>query len=46
VNGNSTRRVRIEEEELPPEVAAGYRNIVLRDPEGNEFCLSAGTFPT
>jgi len=31
------------EEEFPPEVAAGYRNVVLRDPEGNEFCLSGGT---
>jgi predicted enzyme related to lactoylglutathione lyase len=28
-----------EEEDLPP----GYRNVVLRDPEGNEFCLGAGT---
>jgi hypothetical protein len=34
------------EEEFPPEVAIGYRNVVLRDPEGNEFCLSAGAFPT
>jgi predicted enzyme related to lactoylglutathione lyase len=25
------------EEEFPPE--AGYRNVVLRDPEGNEFCV-------
>jgi hypothetical protein len=32
------------EEEFPPEVAAGYRNLVLRDPEGNEFCLGAGSF--
>jgi predicted enzyme related to lactoylglutathione lyase len=31
------------EEEFPPEVAANYRNVVLRDPEGNEFCLSGGT---
>jgi hypothetical protein len=30
------------EEEFPPEVAAVYRNVVLRDPEGNEFCLSGG----
>jgi predicted enzyme related to lactoylglutathione lyase len=29
------------EEEFPPE-AANYRNVVLRDPEGNEFCLSGG----
>ena len=28
-----------EEEDLPP----GYRNVVLRDPEGNEFCLGAHT---
>ena len=33
------------EEEFPPEVAARYRNLVLRDPEGNEFCLGAGSFP-
>ena len=32
------------EEEFPPEVAATYRNVVLRDPEGNEFCLGAGTW--
>jgi hypothetical protein len=30
------------EEEFPPEVAARYRNLVLRDVEGNEFCLSGG----
>jgi catechol 2,3-dioxygenase-like lactoylglutathione lyase family enzyme len=29
------------EEEFPPEIAARYRNIVLRDPEGNELCLGA-----
>jgi hypothetical protein len=33
------------EETFPPEVAGVYRNVVLRDPEGNEFCLGAGTFP-
>jgi hypothetical protein len=33
------------EEEFPAHVAARYRNVVLRDPEGNEFCLGAGTFP-
>jgi hypothetical protein len=33
------------EEEFPPEVAATYRNLVLRDPEGNEFCLGAGEYP-
>jgi len=32
------------EEDFPPEVAAGYRNVILRDVEGNEFCLGAGTF--
>ncbi len=32
------------EEAFPPEVAARYRNLVLRDPEGNEFCLGAGTY--
>jgi hypothetical protein len=31
------------EETFPAEVAAGYRNLVLRDPEGNEFCLGAGS---
>jgi hypothetical protein len=30
------------EEGFPPEVAARYRNLVLRDVEGNEFCLSGG----
>lgn len=30
------------EESFPPEVAARYRNVVLRDPEGNELCLSGG----
>lgn len=30
------------EETFPPDVAARYRNVVLRDPEGNEFCLDAG----
>ena len=34
------------EEEFPPRLAAHYRNVVLRDPEGNEFCLGAGTIPT
>jgi predicted enzyme related to lactoylglutathione lyase len=33
------------DEEFPAEVAAVYRNVVLRDPEGNEFCLSGGSFP-
>jgi hypothetical protein len=30
------------EEEFPPEDAAVYRNVVLRNIEGNEFCLGAG----
>lgn len=34
------------EETFPPEVAARYRNVVLRDPEGNEFCLGAGAPPS
>jgi hypothetical protein len=33
------------EEEFPPEIAASYRNLVLRDVEGNEFCLSGGELP-
>ena len=32
------------EEEFPPAVAARYRNLVLRDVEGNEFCLGGGSF--
>ena len=31
------------EEEFPSEVAERFRNVVMRDPEGNEFCLGAGT---
>ena len=31
------------EEHFSAEVAGRYRNVVLRDPEGNEFCLGAGT---
>jgi catechol 2,3-dioxygenase-like lactoylglutathione lyase family enzyme len=34
------------EETFPPRVSASYRNVVLRDPEGNEFCLGAGTLPS
>lgn len=30
------------EEEFPPEIAASYRNVILRDIEGNEFCLGGG----
>lgn len=30
------------EEEFPRDVATRYRNVVLRDVEGNEFCLGAG----
>jgi predicted enzyme related to lactoylglutathione lyase len=33
------------EEEFPPEIAARYRNVILRDVEGNEFCLSGGSLP-
>ncbi len=33
------------EEAFPADVAVRYRNIVLRDPEGNEFCLGAGDQP-
>jgi hypothetical protein len=31
------------EETFSSEVAASYRNLVLCDPENNEFCLGAGT---
>ena len=31
------------EEEFPPTVAARYRNVILRDVEGNELCLSGGS---
>ncbi|MDY7102521.1 MAG: VOC family protein [Actinomycetota bacterium] len=34
------------EEEVPPDVAQAYRNVVLRDPEGNELCLGGGRMPT
>lgn len=34
------------EEDFPPEVAVRYRNVVLRDVEGNEFCLGAGSLST
>lgn len=30
------------EEDFPPEVASRYRNVILRDVEGNEFCLGGG----
>ena len=33
------------EEKFPQGVAAEYRNLVLHDPEGNEFCLGAGQPP-
>jgi hypothetical protein len=33
------------EEDFPSEIAARYRNLVLRDPEGNEFCLGGGQPP-
>jgi hypothetical protein len=32
------------EEEFPPDVAVRFRNVILRDVEGNEFCLSGGTW--
>jgi hypothetical protein len=34
------------DEEFSPKAAAKYCNVVLRDPEGNEFCLSGGTLRT
>lgn len=34
------------EEHFPPDVAARYRIVVLRDPEGNECCLGAGALPS
>jgi Glyoxalase-like domain len=34
------------EEDFPVEVADVYRNVVLRDVEGNEFCLGAGQLPS
>ena len=34
------------EEAFPAEIAAVYRNVVLRDVEGNEFCLSGRTAGT
>jgi len=33
------------EEDFAPAIAAVYRNVVLRDVEGNEFCLSGGDPP-
>jgi hypothetical protein len=33
------------EETFAPEIAAVYRNVVLRDIEGNEFCISGGSLP-
>jgi hypothetical protein len=33
------------EEEFPSGIAAAYRNVILRDVEGNEFCLSGGSLP-
>jgi hypothetical protein len=33
------------EEQFPPAVAGSYRNVVLRDVEDNEFCLSGGSIP-
>jgi hypothetical protein len=34
------------EEDFPPEIAGTYRNVVLRDVEGNEFCLGGGSMPS
>jgi hypothetical protein len=31
------------EEQFPPSIAERYRNVVMRDVEGNEFCLSGGS---
>jgi hypothetical protein len=33
------------EERFPEPIATSYRNVVLQDPEGNEFCLSGGIHP-
>lgn len=33
------------EEDFPQEIARQYRNVILRDVEGNEFCLGAGEMP-
>ncbi|MDX2379653.1 MAG: VOC family protein [Acidimicrobiia bacterium] len=33
------------EENFSAEIAHTYRNLVLRDPEGNEFCLGGGELP-
>jgi len=32
------------EEEFPAEIAARYRNVIMFDIEGNEFCLGGGTY--
>ena len=32
------------EEEFPTGIAARYRNVILRDVEGNELCLSGGSW--
>ena len=32
------------EEEFPPAIAGTFRNVILRDVEANEFCLSGGTY--
>ncbi len=32
-------------EEFGPDIEPHYRNWVLRDPEGNEFCLGGGEWP-
>ena len=32
------------EEDFPADVADRHRNVILRDPEGNELCLSGGSW--
>jgi hypothetical protein len=32
------------EEEFPPDIASRYRNVILRDVEGNELCLGGGAW--
>ena len=33
------------EEEFSPAIAVRHRNVIFRDPEGNEFCLGADKTP-
>ncbi len=32
------------EEDFPPEISKRFRNVILRDVEGNEFCLCGGCY--